>query len=422
MLPDIGPFRSGPAPGTVLPEYEGLGLANVVPTVERLLGVESPIAPLSPQALPPTLLDGVERVAVLVVDALGYDQLADATARGLAPRLAALAERPGAHLGVLTSTFPSTTVVALTTLGSGLPPSRHGVVSHVLYDAALGTTVDLLRFAPALAGRSLDREGIDAAHWAGFPSVYERLAERGVPSVVVNHRQFEGTALSRINHRGANYSGFYTVSDLCVNLRAAIEAAEARGGPAYIHAYWGTLDSVTHGYGPDSPQHDAEICVLDYALGELLLGDLSAPGTLLLLTADHGHVTTSPERTVRLNGHPELLALLQSPPAGLDRAGILYVRPGCEAQARAYVERHMGEHVDVLSAQEGVALGLYGPEPLTPRAEARIGQLLLLPRGDWLAKYRYPTTEKPKPGATIGKHGGLSRGEMLVPLLALRLG
>ncbi len=413
---DLARFRAGPLPDTVLPEYAGLGIANVTPTIERHFGLHTPTAPLAVSVLPPQMLEGVHKVVMLVVDALGLSQLQRALEHGHAPYIAEIMQRDTAHLAALTSTFPSTTVCALTTFGTGLPPAQHGVTSQTIYDLMLGTTVDILRFAPTVAGRGLDTVGVDAGEWLGLPTTFEKLGPRGVAPVVVNHSQFEGTSLSRINHRGARYHGFATISDLCVNLRAAIEGNAAR---AYIHSYWGTLDTVAHLYGTHSPQHDAEIRVIDHALGEILLRGLRAPGTLLLLLADHGHLNSDPDHMIWLNDYPELLECLQSPPAGLDRASVLYVRPGAEEAARAYADEFLSEYALVLTAAESVKMGLYGVDPLSAKARQRIGQLLLLARENWVLKYNNPGRDRRY--TVIGKHGGLSTEEMLVPLLSLRL-
>lgn len=409
-------FRSGPMPDTVLPEYEGLGITNVTATIERHFGIETPVLPLAESALPSRMLEGVRTIVMLVIDALGLDQLQRASERGHTPYLSELLQRDSTHLSALTSTFPSTTVCALTTLGTGLPPGRHGVTSQRIYDSSLGTLVDILSFAPVVAGRGLDTAGVDAGEWLGLPTAFQKLAPQGVAPVVVNHSQFEGTSLSRINHRGARFHGFATISDLCVNLRAAIEG---QAGRAYIHSYWGTLDTVTHLYGAHSPQHDAEIQVIDHALGQILLRGLRAPATLLLILADHGHLDTDPARVVCLNDHPELLELLQAPPTGLDRASTLYVRAGFEDAAREFVERHFSECALVLSGEEAIDLGLYGAGPVTSVARQRIGQLLLLPRENWVLRYNRPGRERRH--MLVGTHGGLHREEMLVPLISLRL-
>lgn len=411
------PFRPGPSPGTVLPEYGGLGFSNVAPAALRHFGVEASLPGLSPDVLPPELLDGAERIVTLLVDALGYGQLVRAVERGLAPRLRALAGRPGAHLGVLTSTFPSTTPTALTTLGTGLAPARHGVVNQIVYDAALGTVIDILRFAPWYAGAPLERAGLEPAEWIGLPTVYERLRDAGVRTAVVRQSELRESALSKIADRGAEYVGFRTLSDMCVRLRALIEGAD---GPAYIHAYYGPLDMLAHTYGVASPQHDAEVRLLDYALGELLLGRLRSPKTLLLLFADHGQKDSAPGSRVWLNDYPELLGLLAAPPAGLWRAIILYVRAGREEEARGLAERCLGPYADVLTTDEAERLELYGPGPLADAARQRAGQLLLVPREDWLIEYHYPGQPRVA-SKKVGQHAGLSVEEMLVPLLAVRL-
>lgn len=416
FTPNEHSFRDGPYSGSILPEYSGLGISNVVPTIARHFGLDTPIKPLRSSALPPELLNGAERIVTLVIDALGYQQLTSAMQRGGAPNLSRYCSEGGARLSTLTSTFPSTTVTALTTLGTGLPPGQHGVVTQVMYDANLGCMVDILRFTPTVAGRGLDTSGISPESWIGLPTVYDRLAGKGVRSTVVNHAEFDSTALSLINHRGARYVGFASLSDLCANLRQTIESAE---GPAYIHAYWAKLDDVSHRYGVSAPQQDAEIRLLDYAIGELLLKGLRAPRTLLLLFADHGHIDTSAEHTVWLNEHPELLGMLQAPPAGVDRAGVLYVRPDCVESARKYIATNFGHCSRLLTAEESIDLGMYGPQPVSQTAQQRLGQLLLLPVDNWVFLYRTPGSMRKF--SAIGKHGGLSPEEMLVPLIAHRL-
>ena len=81
-------FRPGPLPDTVLPDYHGRGLANVVPTIARHFGLPTPLPPLAEQILPFARLQGVERIVTLLIDALGYVPLTQALAHGRLPALA----------------------------------------------------------------------------------------------------------------------------------------------------------------------------------------------------------------------------------------------------------------------------------------------------------------------------------------------
>lgn len=407
--------RPGPAAGTVLPDYRGFGLANLPATIERHFGVAAPLPTLAPGILPPALLDGVEVIATLLIDALGYDRLQLAMARGLAPHLSMLRHRSGARLAPVTSIFPSVTPAALTTLGTGLAPGQHGIVGDKLHDAELGAVLQTLTFGAVPAGRSL-AAGLDPAGWVGVPTVFERLAGAGVGAVVLDAAVYEHSALSCINYRGARFIGYHTLAELCAKLRVAL-AASAR--PAYLHAYWGELDTVGHHHGAGSDQYATAVQDIDRAIGQILLDGLRAPRTLLVILADHGQIDIPAARWVWLNDHPGLLALLRVPPTGDHRAVILHAYPGCEAAAHRYLEQHLAYCTTVLSTGAAIALGLYGHEPLASRVRERLGQLLVLPSEDWVIRYEYPGKERKR--WQVGTHGGLAAQEMLVPLLACRL-
>ena len=94
-------------------------LLDVLPSALSVLGVPGPDA----LGLRETLA-GVRRIAVVLVDGLGYHLLP--LAAPVAPTIAdVLAGRLGTLLE-LTSPFPSTTPVSLVSLGTGVPPGQHG--------------------------------------------------------------------------------------------------------------------------------------------------------------------------------------------------------------------------------------------------------------------------------------------------------
>lgn len=417
MLTTFDPLRTDytEAGEYVRPAYEGLSIANVLPTVLSHFGVQSEVAPLDSRALRLDMLRGADCIVTLVLDAFGYLQMADAAARGSMPYLSSLIESGHAHLGRLTSTFPSTTVTALTTLGSGLTPARHKVISQVFFDSALGTTVDVLRFQPAFAGRPLASAGVDPGKWAGFSTVYQQLDKVGVRSAVVNHAEFEQTSLSLVNHRGASYVGFDSLSDLAVNLRHTISSIQR---PAYIHAYWAHLDTISHLYGVTTEQQYAEIRILDHAISTFIIEQLDTPNTLLLIFSDHGHIDTDAEHTVWLDDHPQLLDMLMVPPAGIPRARLLHAKPGKVQRVMEYLRATFGEVAWIFTTGEAIEMNLYDMVAPGPKATERLGDVLIVPKDNWLVQYRGP---EPRPyKRIIGRHGGLSPEEMVVPFIAIR--
>jgi hypothetical protein len=70
----------------------------------------------------------------------------------------------------------------------------------------------------------------------------------------------------------------------------------------------------------------------------------------------------------------------------------------------------------VMTRDQALEHGLFGVKALSKRAEARIGEVLLFPRGNLQIA---PSADAP--ASFTGLHGGLSPEEALVPLLAIRL-
>ena len=103
-----------PLPEPVLPDYGHACLDGVVPAIlERRLETRA--------WLPAPILDA-RQVVLLTLDGLGWEQLQERAA--LAPTLSAMAGT------AITTVVPSTTATALTSLTTGEPPARHGVVGY----------------------------------------------------------------------------------------------------------------------------------------------------------------------------------------------------------------------------------------------------------------------------------------------------
>ena len=172
-----------------------------------------------------------------------------------------------------------------------------------------------------------------------------------------------------------------------------------------------------HAVGPDDPLVEAGAgLVLD-----ALAGATFPPGTLVLLTADHGMSPVDPARTVYVNElWPGLAELLETgadgkplAPAGSCRDLFLHVREGHLDEVCAGLGERLDGVADVVPVDELVAEGIFA-EP-SPRLRERLAHVVVLPRyGE--AVYWH------EPGRFVqqlhGQHGGLSPQEMEVPLVA----
>lgn len=412
-LPDLLPADQG----WVLPHYDGLSVANIPATVAALLGTELPGAlPTLPSELWHDWLPGLRRVVLVILDALGYRQLQHMWSAGEGQVFAVLAE--AGRLVPLTSVFPSTTDAAMVSLRTGVPPAAHGWLAYEMYLREWGIAANAILLCPVWTrqGGLLVDWGLDPQTLIPIPTLTGQLAEAEVFSGVVLSALLKDAPFTKMLYQGVSeIRGHLHASDLWVHLRHLL--AETRGQRAFLTAYWSGLDTLAHAYGPQTDLWAAEFHAVSYLLEREFLAALPAEdreGTLLLITADHGQIHVPAEQILIANEDQELHRHLLVPISGESRAAFIYPRPGRAQAIRDYLANAFPGWFTVLASAEALDAGLLG-RPIADETYARAGELLVLPRGD----HALQRAKVPVP--LIGRHGGLTQDEMLVPFIGTRL-
>ena len=371
------------------PAYGEGALSDLMPSVLASLGV--PGEPATLRLAPAT------RVVVLLVDGLGEELLHRHA--GLAPFLS------GLSAGSLTAGFPSTTAVSLSSLGTGLPPGEHGVTG---YTSLVGD--DAVSWLTWSADGADLRRRLVPETTQPRSTVFERAEQDGVAVTVAAPARFEGSGLSRAVLRGGRYAGAVTSGD---TVSQAVQGA-ARGSRSLVYCYTPDLDLTGHVRGVDSEAWRDQLQLVD-ALAALLAARL-APGTRLVVTADHGMVDVASAQQVDYDARPDLqdgvVALTGEP-----RARHVHVRPGAAADVLAAWRSGVGDRMWVGTRAEALGLGLLGPT-VTAEASARTGDVVAVATGDVAVVRR---EAEPGLARLTGQHGALTRAELAVPLLSLDL-
>ncbi|MEW5719541.1 MAG: alkaline phosphatase family protein [Chloroflexota bacterium] len=402
----------------IAPNYGGRSIVNVPATIIRTLGGHFHAQPLDPE-ITKGFTTGVQRVVLIIADAMGYARLLDALDANPQNGFDKLLQR-GANLVPLTSTFPSTTTAALTSLWSGYTPAEHGFVGYQLFLREHGVRSNMIAFSPVatqeFGAQQLVDAGLEPENFLPIQSLPQTLDYFGIPVYNFIEAPYTQTALSQVQIRGIKETfGFVTSSDLWVVLRQAIE--QRRAERALFVAYWSALDDIGHRYGPS---HDATIAELNnfgYSFEYEFLRRLSPAareGTLFLLTADHGQLDTPPERAIFWRAHPDLREHLVMDFVGEARAAYLYCRNGEIAAAREYIETRLGDKFLVLDSRDALDAGLFGAGKFAPELKHRVGDLIALARENFYWEEKEEVKMR-------GRHGGLTENEMLVPLIVARL-
>ncbi len=413
QMPDLLP----PDEEWVLPHYEGLSIANIPATIAALLGADLPGAlPALPEQVWADWLPGLRRVVLVILDALGYRMLQRMSVSGEGQALSALA-RAG-RLIPLTSVFPSTTDAALVSLSTGRPPAEHGWLAYTMYLRELGIAANAILLSSVWTRKTdeLLGWGLDPSTLIPVPRLAERMASAGVYTGAVFYAGFRDTGFSTMLYRGvAEQRSHLHASDLWVQLRHLL--AETRGSRAFITAYWSGLDTLAHAYGPETDQCEAEFQTMSHLLSRQFLDSLTAAdreGTLLLITADHGQIHIPPQQILDADQDPELSQHLLAPIMGESRAAFVHPRPGRSKAVRDHLEASYPDWFVVRDSVEVLESGLLG-KPVSDETYTRAGELIVLPRGTRALQHTQPSV------ALVGRHGGLTPEEMLVPLIGARL-
>lgn len=400
------------------PDYEAGSIANIPATVAAILGVPfvgSP--PLRPELWRP-LGQGVKRVVVLIIDALGWNLVQQER-----PSFAALTRGKTAVFDQITSIYPSTTVAALTSIWTGCSPAQHGLVGLNLFFPQYAVMGQMLKFTPTFRtyADALVEAGLKPTEFLAVPGVGEQFQAAALPVYSFKGLDISKSALSQMHGRGVRDTyGVATFADMLVQMRRLLtEKVDER---FYAIAYWPTIDTLSHLYGWQRPEVQAELRALLFQLQVEFLQALTpeaAQDTVFFLVADHGQGVTPPSHYVALRDHPELQQMLLMQPAGEARAPYFYARHGRQADVLAYLNDRLGQAMVAMPAETALAQGLFGPPPHAAITAERLGDVVGLMRQG----YTFLTErDRPKAHEMVARHAGMTYEEMAVPWLGLRLG
>jgi hypothetical protein len=398
----------------VLPAYDGFSLLNLPGSICKWFGVEAPRPPLIVPELN-AMAEGISQIAIVLVDALSFTRFRawlEDDLRGLAP----FVER--GLLMPMTSVVPSTTSAALTTLWTGRPPVEHGIVGYELFLREFGLIANMITQSPAAfpgVGGGLAQAGESAGGLLPVPTLGPLLAQHGVETHVFMRAGISDSGLSRMLYSGAALHGVQDLGDMWNDVCQLVDSPLQ--GKRLIWIYFANLDTFGHRYGPDSEQVRAELRMFVEIMLKRFLGQKwRRRGELLwLLTSDHGQIYTPKNPSYDLGKHPLALKRLHMQPSGENRFAYFFVRPGQVKGLLTYFATMWGDAFKVVPSREALRAGLFGLGKLAPTIPDRLGDLIAMAQGDAYLWWGDPQK------VLLGRHGGLSTSEMLVPLLAARL-
>jgi len=369
--------RMQPVP--VIPDYSGANLTGIIPGC--LLGTSGRRPNWFPQPL-----QEAERIVLLVIDGLGYEQLLRHA--HIAPNLMSLVG------GSITTIAPSTTASALTSLVTGASPAEHGIVG---YRMDMGDSImNSLRWWS-------DTRDLRKVHPPATVQPIPPFVGMTIP--VVSRAELEGSAFTEAHLRGSRPCGWRAASSIvaqCANLISS--------GEKFVYAYYDGIDKIAHerGFGA---YYDSEIAATDWLVGSLL--NTLPSGTTLAITADHGQVQVG-DNVVHLSDDIKASLHHQS---GEGRFRWLHAKRGQESDLLQIATDSYSDIAWVASRDQVIEEAWLGPARggrIADQVKRRLGDVALVP-------FTATTFDDPLdsgPFSLVCRHGSLTADEMFVPFLA----
>ena len=397
------------------PDYHGGSIANIPSTICQWLGAP----PIRNTPLRDEIITShhkqYDRVVMFLIDALAYQRLIDWTSEGKLPYWEKILAK--GVVKPITSISPSTTSAALTTYWTGATVSEHGVVAYEAWLKEYGIVSNMIMHQPiatyGLTG-SLQKAGFDPTTAVPVKSIGTHLKEYNIRTHAIQHSSIIGSGLSETFMHDTIRHPIKSLADMVFTLKELLEAPLDQ--KEYIWCYHSIVDSLGHTFGPDEKRSLAEMESIGHALWEILIKEnQKETNTLFLVSADHGQITTTKDDFYDINFHPELLKMLHIKPTGEGRFIFLYPKPKKVQAVYDYFEKTWGEEFVLYDAEELYQAGIFGHTKSYPDFDDRIGDIIALATTD---KYLWRGL---KANPLIGKHGGLTPIEMIVPLLMIEL-
>ena len=298
----------------------------------------------------------------------------------------------------ISSVFPPTTTAATTSLESGLTPAEHGWLGWTLYIPELDTNVAL--FPNVLQDTKTQAADFRvASRFMPYKSVYDIISEGG------EYRAYSVSPFGSVKVQ--NKKQYYKeLVRLC-----------GEAGNKYIYGYQEYPDNMMHVMGTYSRTVEATVKGINRSVRNLcktLAANENTRNTLVIVTADHGHI---PIKNVILEDIPEIHDMLVRPATIEPRACNLFVKPECRARFPEVFNALFKDDFRLYSRDEILQEGLFGnigSDRLHPTfLESSLGDFVAVATGD------KALVNSHKSNRFRSHHAGATEKEMRVPFIAI---
>lgn len=288
------------------------------------------------------------------------------------------------HLaGIYKSVFLSTTVAATTSAMSGLQPCEHSWLGWDCYYPQVDKNVTV--FLNTVQGTEEPAADYSVA-WTVTP--YENVV----------------TTINKAGGKAYGCAPFLkpypkSIEEICSRIKDLCEESDQK----YIYAYWNQPDGFLHSNGCSSNVVKEALENIETNVNKLAdeLED-----TLIIVTADHGHIDTD---YVLLQNYPQICDCLVRLPSLEPRVLNFFIKKDKKEIFEKEFRKEFGDKFLLMPMEEAIEKNLFGTGKHHENFRAMLGDYLAIATDNLTI---YFTDER-----WVTMHGSLTEDEMLIPLI-----
>lgn len=386
----------------VKPDYERKCITRISSTVKSLLSVNNK----------GTLLNGKsERVLLIVIDSLGYENL-----MRISKEKKELEESINSFkLQKITTVFPTSTATALTSMESGRTPEEHSVLGWMMYSRQLNMRFFPLKFQ---AVDEKEAQKFEEKAYKGLvehESLFKDLSNevevyRILPESIIDSPYSE----TKKGHK----KGYSNLVEAFVKTRKLIE--ENKGN--FFYLYLPQFDTSEHHHAPYSEESTSLVREIFHLIHREIIEKLK--DLQILITADHGCVKVENKVQIKEDNplgeiiYPNLRTYQGKKilPSGEPRNMYLHIKEGMVERVIEELQKKLKSKARVFKTHELIEKNLFGSGNPSQSFLERIGNITILPKKNTILCFGPYLASKDK-----GMHGGLTKEEMYVPFLSKKI-
>lgn len=385
--------------GKQLPNYKDGSIVNLMSSIARSLGAKTKYGPL--KGLSIDELKKSKNIVLIIVDGVGADIVNSLQENNLLKKHKKME---------ITSVFPPTTAAAITTFMTGKAPNEHGVLSWFLYSKELGGVIRPLPFDYRFGGVGFAEMGVDSKKFYNLKSFFDLIKVKGFS---IKRSEIINSSYSIAVAGKSKRIGFNGLDSFFTKIKKTVKIDHKK---KYICAYIDDFDSNSHQYGKKSSQAKRFLKQFEQKLGRFLK-QIVGTNTTIIITADHGHMYSKKKTKFRFENFKELYDCLVLPMSGEKRACFCHLKAGREKLFKKLVKKHLGKYCELHSSKSLLKSKLFGLYKTHEKVPERLGDyVILFKEGCSIADVLFDH----KPSNHVSDHGGISKEEMIVPLILIK--